>query len=52
MALAIRPIPVVTGADAERFVERAEAAERNPHTCHLWMTQEVFEGIMKKAKLN
>lgn len=30
MATPIRPIPVVTGDDAVRFVEAAEAAERTP----------------------
>lgn len=32
MALPIRPIPDVTGEDAVRFIEAAEAAERNPGT--------------------
>lgn len=52
MALEIRPIPVLTGVDAERFIEEAEAAERNPHTVELALSQEDFERMMAKAKLN
>lgn len=51
MALAIRPIPVLTGADAERFIEAAEAAEENPHTVDLEISQEDFEKMMAKAIL-
>lgn len=51
MALAIRPIPVVTGIDAERFIEAAEAAEKNPHTLDLDISQEDFEKMMAKAFL-
>lgn len=52
MALEIRPIPVLTGADAERFIEEAEAAERNPHTVRLLLSQEDFEKMMAKAQLS
>lgn len=52
MALEIRPIPVLTGIDAERFIEEAEAAERNPHTVELALSQEDFERMMAKAQLN
>ncbi|MBQ6749254.1 MAG: hypothetical protein IJR02_00615 [Bacteroidaceae bacterium] len=51
MATPIRPIPVVTGEDARRFIEAAEAAERNPHTVELDFSQEDFEKIMVKAQL-
>ena len=51
MALAIRPIPVLTGDDAERFIEAAEAAEQNPHTMELEISQEDFEKMMAKAIL-
>ena len=51
MATPIRPIPVVTGADAVRFIEAAERAERNAHTVELAMSQEEFEQIMATAKL-
>lgn len=51
MALEIRPIPVLTGSDADRFIEEAEAAERNPHTIELEMSQEDFDKIMEKAQL-
>ena len=52
MALEIRPIPVLTGIDADRFVEEAEATERNPHTVRLSLSQDDFERIMAKAQLN
>ena len=48
MATPIRPIPVVTGDDAVRFVEAAEAAERNAHTVEL---DEDFDKIMSTAQL-
>ena len=51
MALEIRPIPVLTGIDAERFIEEAEAVERNPHTIELALSQEDFERMMSKAQL-
>ena len=51
MALPIRPIPKITGADAERFIEQAEAVERNPHTEPLEMTQEEFDKIMETAMI-
>lgn len=51
MALPIRPIPEITGTDAERFIEQAEAVERNPHTVPLEMTQEEFDKIMENAVL-
>ena len=51
MALAIRPIPVLTGADAERFIKAAENAENNPQTVELVISQEDFEKMMAKATL-
>lgn len=51
MALEIRPIPVITGDDAERFVARANAAEKNPHTVKLSMTRDEFRKMMSTAKL-
>ena len=51
MALPIRPIPKITGADAERFIEQAEAVERNPHAEPLEMTQEEFDKIMETAMI-
>lgn len=52
MALDIRPIPIVTGADADRFVEAATAAERHPHKCNVQLSQGDFDKIMAKAKLD
>ena len=46
MATPIRPIPVVTGDDAVRFVKAAEAAERNAYTMELEMSREDFDKIM------
>ena len=51
MATPIRPIPVVTGDDARRFIEAAEAAERNPHTVELDFSREDFNKIMSSAQL-
>lgn len=46
-----RPIPIITGDDAARFIEEAERVERNPHTEPLEMSEEEFEKIMKNAVL-
>ena len=51
MATPIRPIPVVTGDDAVRFVKAAEAAERTPHTVELEISREDFNKIMQTAQL-
>lgn len=51
MALEIRPIPVLTGEDAERFVARAEAAEKNPRKAVLSMTRDDIRQMMSAAKL-
>ena len=51
MATPIRPIPVITGSDAYRFVEAAQATESNPHTVELELTREDFNKIMSSAKL-
>jgi hypothetical protein len=51
MAMEIRPIPVVTGDDAKKFVERAERAEKKPHTVRLNVSRAEFDRMMSKAKL-
>jgi|GEM_PF-691071 len=51
MAMEIRPIPVVTGDDAKRFIQKAEQAEKNPHTVKLKISREEFDKMMSKAKL-
>lgn len=51
MALEIRPIPVITGEDAERFVARAEASEKNPHTVQLSLTREDVRKMMGNPPL-
>lgn len=52
MAMEIRPIPVVTGDDAKKFVEKAERAEREPHTVKLTISREEFDKMMSKANLS
>lgn len=52
MAMEIRPIPVVTGDDAKRFVEKAVWAERNPHTVMLNISRAEFDKMLSKAKLS
>ena len=47
----IRPIPVVTGDDAKKFVEKAERAEKKPHTVRLNVSRAEFDRMMSKAKL-
>ena len=51
MALEIRPIPVITGEDAERLVARAEASEKNPHTVQLSLTREDVRKMMGNPPL-
>jgi len=48
MATPIRPIPTLYGEDAKKFVEAAEAAERNPHTIDVGMTREEARRIWNK----
>ena len=52
MAMEIRPIPIVTGDDAKRFIQKAEQAEKNPHTVKLKISREDFDKMMSKAKLS
>ena len=52
MTLTDRPIPTLTGKDAERFIKAAEAAEKNPHTIALSIFDSDVEKILSKAKLN
>lgn len=51
MATEIRPIPVVTGEDAKRFIEAAERAEKNPHTEKSSISGKEFDKMMSKAQL-
>ena len=51
MALEIRPIPVITGDDAERFVAREEAARKNPGRAELSMTRDDLRKMMSSTKL-
>jgi len=50
MASAIRPIPTLTGAEAERFVKAAEAVEKSPHKYRLSVTREEVRRMMEKSK--
>jgi len=50
MASAIRPIPTLTGAEAERFVKAGEDVEKNPHKHRLSVTREEVRKLMEKSK--
>lgn len=51
MATPIRPIPILTGEAAERFIRMADAAEKNPHTKKVGISKEEVKKILAKAKL-
>ena len=51
MAMEIRPIPVVTGDDAKKIFEKAERAEKKPHTVRLNVSRAELDRMMYKAKL-
>lgn len=51
MATPIRPIPILTGEAAERFIRMADAAEKNPHTNKVGISKEEVKKILAKAKL-
>jgi len=50
MATAIREIPTLTGADAERFVKAAEEMEKNPRKDKLSVTREEVRKLMEKSR--
>ncbi len=52
MATPIRPIPVVTGEDAVRFLQAAEAAEQNANSVELELSREDFNKIMSTALIH
>lgn len=52
MKTPIRPIPILTGKAAERFIRLADAAEKNPHTQPCGISKEDFEKILAKAQLH
>ena len=52
MATPIRPIPILTGEAAKRFVRMADAAEKNPHTKKSGISKEDVKKILAKAKLS
>ena len=62
MATPIRPIPILTGEAAERFIRMAEAAERfirmaeaaekNPHTQESGISDEDFKKFLDKAEFH
>ena len=51
MATPIRPIPILTGEVAERFVRMADAAQKKPHTKRSGISKEDVKKILAKAKL-
>ena len=52
MATPIRPIPILTGEAAERFIRMADAAEHNPHTQDSGISDKDFQKFLKKAKFH
>jgi len=50
MALAIRPIPTLTGTEAERFIAEAEAVEKNPQKVKLSVSREQVRALMEKSR--
>ena len=50
METPIRPIPILTGEAAKRFVRMADAAEKNPHTKKSGISKEDVKKILAKAK--
>lgn len=53
MALEIRPIPILEGDAAERFIKQAEENARNPKKSQLHLlTAEQFESIKLKRKIH
>lgn len=49
MTTPIRPIPILTGKAAERFIRLADAAEKTPHTQPSGISKADFEKILSKA---
>ena len=51
MALPIRPIPILKGKEALRFIEAAEAAEQKPFTMKSTISRADFRKMMAKSQL-
>ena len=53
MATPIRPIPILTGEAAERFIRMADYAQRHPHKREISsISEEDFQKFLKKAKFH
>jgi len=50
MATPIRPIPILTGEAAERFVRLAEEAERNPKKIDFSKQREACRKMLEKSR--
>ena len=50
MATPIRPIPILTGDDALRFIQSADDAERNPKRIDFSKQREKCRKIIEKAR--
>ncbi len=50
MATPIRPIPILTGEDATRFIDASDAAEMNPQKIDFSKQREVCRRVVKKAR--
>ena len=51
MAIAIKSVPVLTGAVAKRFNQRAANALKNKHTVDFSEQVKITEQILAKAKI-
>ena len=51
MEIAIRSIPTLYGEDAERFLERAEAAEKNANRINISHDIQLVKDFLSKQKL-
>lgn len=49
MATPIRPIPILRGETAQRFIQRADAAEKVSHTQDSGISKEDFKKVLAKA---
>lgn len=50
MAMAISNIPVLTGKEAERFIQLAKQAEKERGTIDFSKEREKFRGILERSK--
>lgn len=49
MATPIRPIPILSGETLQRFIQRADTAEKASHTQDSEISKEDFKKVLAKA---